>query len=59
MNQVKAKFLKIVQSERSDSKDVVRPDKSQICNMISVFIPELLSIFCRGLARYIDVSSQG
>lgn len=29
VNQVKAKLLKIVQSERSDSKDDVRPDKSQ------------------------------
>lgn len=28
VNQVKAKLLKIVQSERSDSKDDVRPDKS-------------------------------
>lgn len=28
VNQVKAKLLKIVQSERSNSKDDVRPDKS-------------------------------
>lgn len=36
VNQVKAKLLKIVQSERSDSKDDIRPDKSEICKKISV-----------------------
>lgn len=31
VNQVKAKLFKIVQSERSNSNDDVRPDKSEIC----------------------------
>lgn len=56
MNQVKAKLLKIVQLERSNSKDDVRPG-----NTISVLIPELslFSICFHSLARYIDISSQG
>lgn len=53
MNQVKAKLLKIVQSERFNSKDDVRPG-----NAIS-FNTELYSMCFHSLARYIDISSQG